>query len=155
MKDRPFIVLEFKNNYSFPIANFIELVYEIYWKVSAHVKHILIVIQNQLLATSIKNLLASDEDLSIHCASVENASEIITSLDIHRPDVLILDNSQTGQDISRYFLMGNDCSDLRVIVANVDDNQLKIYERYQFQLSRSADFIDAIRRDLASMLRNA
>ena len=118
-------------------------------------KHILIVIQNQLLATSIKNLLASDEDLSIHCASVENASEIITSLDIHRPDVLILDNSQTGQDISRYFLMGNDCSDLRVIVANVDDNQLKIYERYQFQLSRSADFIDAIRRDLASMLRNA
>jgi len=155
MKDRPFIVLEFKNNYSFPKTNFIELVYEIYWKVSAGVKHILIVIQNQLLATSIKNLLVSDEGLSIHCASVENVSDIIANLNRHRPDVLILDDSPTGRDISRYFLMGNDCSDLRVIVANVDDNQLKIYERYQFQLSRSADFIDAIRWDLASLLRGS
>lgn len=116
-------------------------------------KHILIVIQNQLLATSIKNLLAPDDGLAVHCASVENASELISCLDMHRPDVLILDNSQTGQDISRFFLMGNDCSDLRVIVANVDDNQLKIFERYQFQLSRSADFIDAIRWDLSPSLK--
>ena len=155
IKDRPFIVLEFKKYYCFPKAYFIELVYENYWKVSVGVKRILIVIQNQLLATSIKNLLAPDEGFLIHCASEDNVSEVIASLDMHRPDVLILDNSQIGQEISRLFLMGNDCSDVRIVVANVDDNQLKIYERFQIQLSRSADFVDAIRWDLSSLLRGS
>jgi len=110
-------------------------------------------IQNQLLATSIKNLLAPNEGFSIHCASEENIQELINSLKLHRPDVLILDDSQTGREISKYFLMENNCPDVRVIVANVDNNHLKIYERFQIQLSRSADFIDAIKRDSASLLR--
>jgi hypothetical protein len=51
--------------------------------------------------------------------------------------------------------MENNCPDVRVIVANVDDNHLKIYERFEIQLSRSADLVDAIRWDLASLVRGS
>ncbi len=116
-------------------------------------KRILIVIQNQLLATSIKNLLVPNEGFIIQCASEENVSDINARIAIERPDVLILDDSQTGQEISKIFLMENNCPDVRIIIANVDDNHLKIYERFHFQLSRSADFVDAIRWDISSLFR--
>jgi hypothetical protein len=154
-KDRPFIVLEFIKNYSFPKSNFIEYIDENLWKVSVGVKRILIIIQNQLLATSIQNLLAPNDGFLIQCAYEDNVPDMLAALNQHRPDILILDNSHTGREISKIFLMENNCPDVRVIVANVDNNHLKIYERFEIQLSRSADLVDAIRWDLASLLRGS
>ena len=118
-------------------------------------KRILIIIQNQLLATSIQNLLAPNDGFSIQCAFDDNIQELLTAITLQCPDILILDDSHTGQEISKTFLMENNYPDVRVIIANVDDNLLKIYERFEFQLSRSADFVDAIRWDLAAHLRGS
>jgi DNA-binding NarL/FixJ family response regulator len=119
------------------------------------VKRILIIIQNQLLATSIQNLLAPNEGFSIQRAYEDNLQELLAALNLHHPDILILDDSHIGREISKIFLMENNCPDVRVIVANVDDNHLKIYERFEIQLSRSADLVDAIRWDLASLVRGS
>ena len=118
-------------------------------------KRILIMIENQLLATSINNLLLSIEGFSVHCASFCNMQELLNDLTIYHPDVLILDDSDTTQEISKIFMTDKKCLDMRVIIANQDNNHLKIYERFEFQLSKSADFIDAIGWDFCSPLRES
>ena len=88
-------------------------------------KRILIMIENQLLATSINNLLLSIEGFSVHCASFCNMQELLNDLTIYHPDVLILDDSDTAQEISKIFMTDKKCLDMRVIVANQDNNHLK------------------------------
>lgn len=108
-------------------------------------KHVLIVTSELLLREGIANILSREVDIEVMSTNYVDENTLIREIDLHNPDVLILDERMEYTDLSYLFDLLIDYPKLRVMILNVIDNKVNVYDKAEIEVSRSYDLISAIR----------
>ena len=65
-----------------------------------------------------------------------------------RPNVIVLDETSSFGELNRIFEMLKDCPELRVIVINLRNNQVSVYNKREISITQSNDLVYAIKQNL-------
>jgi DNA-binding NarL/FixJ family response regulator len=110
------------------------------------VQRVLIVDNGFLLCAGIQKLLARHPGLNVLSSSPKNQAELIQKIRCARPDVVVLDGLTHPFDVANFTLFSAD-AELRVVVVNANDNQVRIYGKREVLITRAVDLINILRGD--------
>ena len=108
-------------------------------------KRVLIVTSEKLLREGIASLLSSEGDINAQTTQFLDESTLAKEIDQYRPDVVILDERMEYQDLTKLFDLLIDYHKIRMMVVNVIDNKVNVYDKSEFEVSHSYDLVSAIR----------
>ncbi len=109
-------------------------------------KCVLIVNPASVLTAGLELLLHQQRDFKVVSSNPENEEKLIEEIGRHRPDIVLLDDSQSLVEPLHLIASLKDCPNLRVIVVNLKDNRLLIFNRQEFEVACANDLVDAVRR---------
>jgi DNA-binding NarL/FixJ family response regulator len=109
-------------------------------------KRVLIVTRELLLREGVESLLSREVDIKVHGTQFIDESTLAKEIDRYHPDVVILDERLEYTDLTNLFDLLIDYPRIRVMVVNVIDNKVNVYDKSEFELAHSYDFVSAIRR---------
>jgi DNA-binding NarL/FixJ family response regulator len=109
-------------------------------------KRVLIVTRELLLREGVESLLSREVDIKVHGTQFIDESTLAKEIDRYHPDVVILDERLEYTDLANLFDLLIDYPRIRVMVVNVIDNKVNVYDKSEFELAHSYDFVSAIRR---------
>ena len=109
-------------------------------------KKVLVVHSDLMLGAGIENLLAREKDILVMGTSV--TTNMSSDIDKFRPNVIVLDETLSFEDLGRVFDLLKDCPELRVMVINLQDNRVNIYNKREISISQSTDLVYAIKNNL-------
>ncbi|MCK4977321.1 MAG: response regulator transcription factor [Anaerolineales bacterium] len=112
-------------------------------------KRVLIVTSELLLREGVESLLSREVDLNIMSTRYIDEATLTQEIDHYQPNVVILDERLEYTDLTNLFDLLIDYPRLRVMVVNVIDNKVNVYDKTEFEVSHSYDLISAIRQDSA------
>lgn len=108
--------------------------------------NVLIVNADQLLGASITNLLMSERDIDLAGFTPLCPSEIIERLRQSFPDVLILANNLVTESVmQQIFEITKDATALKIILIDVDDNQVFLNGSQLLPIKNSSDLVKIVR----------
>ena len=109
-------------------------------------KRVLIVTRELLLREGVESLLSREVDIKVHGTQFIDESTLAKEIDRYHPDVVILDERLEYTDLANLFDLLIDYPRIRVMVVNVIDNKVNVYDKSEFELAHSYDFVSAIRQ---------
>ncbi len=112
-------------------------------------KRVLLVTSELLLRQGIVSLLSREVDINVLSINYVDEKTLFHEIDQYNPDVVILDERMEYTDLTHLFNLLIDYPILRVMVLNVIDNKVNIYDKTEIEVSRSYDLISAIRQGSA------
>ena len=110
-------------------------------------KRVLIVTSELLLREGIASLLSREVDIDVMSTNYIDELTLNHEIDQYNPDVVILDERMEYTDLTYLFNLLIDYPKLRVMVLNVINNKVNIYDKAEIEVSRSYDLISAIRQE--------
>jgi chemotaxis response regulator CheB len=105
---------------------------------------VLVVHSGLMLTAGIEDILAREKDLRVKGISSREYSAVLREIAVFQPDVLIVDENPKPGDLARLLDQMTGSPHLRIIVVNKHSNRLHIYEKKEFEVTRSADLIAVI-----------
>ena len=118
-------------------------------------KRVLIVTSELLLRQGIASLLSHEVDINVLSINYVNEKTLIQEIDQFNPDVVILDESLEYRDLTILLDVLIDHPRIRLMVVNVIDNKINVYDKSEFEVSHSYDLISAIRQGSAFVSNDA
>lgn len=112
-------------------------------------KRVLIVTSELLLREGVESLLSREVDIKVFSTQFFDESTLAQEIDQHQPDVVILDERLEYTDLANLFDLLIDYPKIRVMVVNVIDNKVNVYDKSEFVVSHSYDLVSAIRQGSA------
>ncbi len=112
-------------------------------------KRVLIVTSELLLREGVESLLSREVDIKVHSTQFIDESTLAKEIDRYQPDVVILDERLEYTDLSNLFDLLIDYPRIRVMVVNVIDNKVNVYDKSEFEVAHSYDLVSAIRQGAA------
>lgn len=112
-------------------------------------KRVLIVTSELLLREGIASLLSREGDINVHSTQFLDESTLAKDIDHYQPDVVILDERMEYRDLTKLFDLLIDYHNIRMMVVNVIDNKVNVYDKSEFEVSHSYDLVSAIRQGTA------
>ena len=109
-------------------------------------KRVLIVTSELLLREGIASLLSREGDINVHSTQFQDESTLAKDIDHYQPDVVILDERMEYSDLTKLFDLLIDYHSIRMMVVNVIDNKVNVYDKSEFEVSHSYDLVSAIRQ---------
>lgn len=102
---------------------------------------ILLAVNHLLLGDILEYLLSNIPAVCVWRAANVNAYGLLQALDQHQPEIIVLDNGLTGENLPHLLhqLLNHDHA--RIILVNNEENQVHIYDKSTATLSQVADFI--------------
>ena len=107
-------------------------------------RRVLVIRSNQLLAVGVESLILQKNNMIVMSAAFDDVQAIRTEIESFHPDVLILDDSLKILDLPALFGLIKEFANLRVVVVNVEANELHVYERHVVSVKPSNEFIAVI-----------
>jgi hypothetical protein len=104
----------------------------------------LLVFANELMFVAVMSLLKSQPDLELVGVSAPNEKELFQAIDFYKPDILILDESNSPDQSTRPLHPLLHYPELRVITLNHEDNLLHIYQKRDVMVTRITDLVSVI-----------
>jgi len=112
-------------------------------------KRVLIVTSELLLSEGIESLLSHEDDIIVIGTQFTDESDLAKDIDHYQPDVVILDERLEYSDLTKLFDLLIDFPRIRMMVVNVIDNKVNVYDKSEFEISDSNDLVFAIRQGSA------
>lgn len=112
-------------------------------------KRVLLVTSELLLRQGIVSLLSREVDINVLSINYVDEKTLIHEIDQYNPDVVILDERMEYRDLTKLFDVLIDHPRIRMMVVNVIDNKVNVYDKSEFEISHSYDLISAIRQGSA------
>lgn len=112
-------------------------------------KRVLLVTSELLLSEGIESLLSREVDLIVYSIQFEGETELADEIDHYQPDVVILDERLEYSDLTNLFDLLIDYPRIRMMVVNVIDNKVNVYDKSEFEILHSNDLVFAIRQESA------
>jgi len=109
-------------------------------------KKVLIIHRDLLLGIGIESLLVREKDLIVKGITI--SSTMSSDIENFRPNVIVLDETSSFGELNRIFEMLKDCPELRVIVINLRNNQVSVYNKREISITQSNDLVYAIKQNL-------
>lgn len=107
-------------------------------------KRVLVVFSEFMLGVGIESLLQNEKEISVQ--SITLSQVLSGEFNHYQPNVVILDETVRFSDLRRVFELLQDCPELRVMVINLQDNRVSIYDKHEILISRSKDLVSAIQQ---------
>jgi chemotaxis response regulator CheB len=104
----------------------------------------LLVFANELMFVAVMSLLKSQPDLELVGVSAPNEQDLFQAIDFYKPDILILDESNSPGQSTRPLRPLLYYPELRVITLNHEDNLLHIYQKRDVMVTRITDLVSVI-----------
>lgn len=102
-------------------------------------KRILLIESGQFIGGVIHNLFASHERLDVIEASPRSSRELMRAVRLHRPEIVVLDDTVNPTYLARLLAYMQKCPELRVVVVNTSSNQVSVYQKQCVEVSQSED----------------
>ena len=112
-------------------------------------KRVLIVTSELLLREGVESLLSREVDINVYSTQFIDESTLAHEIDHYQPDVVILDERLEYTDLTHLFDLLIDYPRIRVMVVNVIDNKVNVYDKSEFEVSHAYDLVSAIRHGSA------
>lgn len=106
------------------------------------VKRILLIESGRFIGGVIQHLFAQQAQLVVAEASPGNVKELIHAVEVHRPDVVVIDDSLSDRFIGPLLEMA--CEKLHVVVVYTESNRVAIYKKQHIQVKNTSDLFAAL-----------
>lgn len=108
-------------------------------------RKVLVVFDEPLLRAGVESLLTQDLELEVHCISLPNGDRLAEQLNLYKPEVVIVDENLKSVRLSGVFEQLENYPVLRVLVVNIRDNRLQIYDKREIVVTHTNDLLETIR----------
>ena len=108
-------------------------------------KRVLVIFDEPILKAGVESLLSREVDLEILSTTLVNGDQLCDQLNSYCPEVVILDEKLESARISNVIDLLNRYPSIRVLVVNLRDNRLHIYEKHEIMVAHSTDLVSTIR----------
>jgi hypothetical protein len=107
-------------------------------------KHVLIAVQANVLATGIESVLKSADGLAIIRIAFSNGKDVRAEIDRLQASVLVLEETQALAQVMPLLELFRVHPGLKILVVKADSNVVQVYERRELLLNAGTDLIQAI-----------
>jgi len=107
-------------------------------------KHVLIAVQANVLATGIESVLKSVDGLAVNRIAFNDKNVIRAEIDRLQPAVLVLEEMQAVAQVLPLLELFRLHPNLKILVVNVDSNVVQVYERRELFLEAGNDLVQAV-----------
>lgn len=101
---------------------------------------VLVVTRNLLLGDLLESLLCNVFTLCVHRVRADSDS-LLEAIDRHRPQVIVLEDGLIADSTIRFLGQALPYGRIRLILVNVETNQVHVYDKFPVSLLGTADFI--------------
>lgn len=108
-------------------------------------KRVLVVHRDLLLGIGIESLLEREKDLLVMGIAI--TSNMNSDIENFHPNVIVLDETLSFGDLNRIFETLQDGPELRVMVINLQNNHVTVYDKREISITQSNDLIYAIKQN--------
>ncbi|MCJ7700315.1 MAG: hypothetical protein MUO62_01925 [Anaerolineales bacterium] len=108
-------------------------------------KRVLVVINKLLFGVGLESLLSQEQDLSVKSIPFKNKKTLVKEIRQYEPNVVLVDESIRTTNMPTIFDILTGFPDIRLLVINTRENSIQVYDKQEIQVTRSLDFITAIK----------
>ena len=108
-------------------------------------KRVLVVINKLLFGVGLESLLSHEHDLSVKSVPYHSKKLLAEEISQYEPNVVLIDESIRMTHLPTLFDILKGFPDIRVLVVNTQENSIQVYDKQEIQITRSLDFITAIK----------
>jgi DNA-binding NarL/FixJ family response regulator len=107
-------------------------------------KHVLIAVQANILATGIESVLKTGEGLAVDRIAFNDKNIVRAEIDRLQPAILVLEEMQGLTQVLPLLELFRLHPNLKILVVNADSNIVQVYERRELCLEASIDLVQAV-----------
>ena len=107
-------------------------------------KHVLIAVQANVLATGIESVLKSVDGIAVNRIAFNDKNVIRAEIERLQPAILVLEEMQAVAQVLPLLELFRLHPNLKILVVNVDSNVVQVYERRELFLEAGNDLVQAI-----------
>ena len=107
-------------------------------------KRILLIESGHFIGGVIRHLFTQQESLTVTEASPGDVEELLSAVDQHRPDVVVMDDSMQEQFLSPLLDSNLGCEKMMVCVVYTNSNRVTIFRKQQINVRQKADLFAAL-----------
>jgi DNA-binding NarL/FixJ family response regulator len=96
------------------------------------------------LTSGVENLLIRQNGMNIMSTALSDWATLANEIERFHPDVLIFDTSLRFTDLTSLLDLLKDTPELRVVVMNVHDNRVHVYDKREIIIKHASDLVAAI-----------
>ena len=110
-------------------------------------KRVLVVHNDSPISAGVESILSHQDSLVIEGFTPANKMDLSRQIERFKPDVVVLDTSLPFSTLSRLLKLLSKCPLIRVIVLNIEDNQVQVYDKHQVWVESASDLVAIISRE--------
>lgn len=107
-------------------------------------KRVLIIRSSYLLSSGVECLLKEHPELEVTAIENETSTDLVEDVMNKRPEVLILDESTVVANLSRLVELFDKFPEIRVIVVNLENNHMSVFDKRYISIQHLTDFYAAL-----------
>jgi DNA-binding NarL/FixJ family response regulator len=109
---------------------------------------VLVIHHDLILGMGIEGLLAREGDIRVKGVNPSKGSGLSAEIADFQPDIIIFDEVPNSSVLSTLFDLMAGYPDPRILVMNVHNNRILIYQRQELEITHSDDLLTVIRSQL-------
>ncbi len=117
-------------------------------------KHVLIAVQANVLATGIESVLKSVDGLAVDRIAINDNNVIRAEIDRLQPAILVLEETQAAAQVLPLLELFRLHPELKILVVNADSNVVQVYERRELFLEAGIDLVQAVQSFDGGLVRD-
>lgn len=108
-------------------------------------KKVLVVVSESVVIEGIESILSRESDLLVLSTVYVDQDALYHKVKEHKPDAVIIERSLLFSGQINLLTLLTSCQKIRILVLNVRDNDVNIYDHNETPISHSRDLISSIR----------
>ncbi len=107
-------------------------------------KSVLVIRSSYLLSAGVESLLKEHPELEVVGINIECTIQLVEKVMMVKPDVMVLDESTIIANPSSMIELFKSFPDLRVIVVNLENNHMSVFDKRYIPIQHLTDFYAAL-----------